>query len=332
MTTEITTEESVRDPGGVLARAVHWLVLTGNRHLIAAGLTLLTAGATFALVWVDLLAIGPSSLASTLLASGLASGTLTLITVALSINQLILSRVFGSPNELSDRLQGTRQLREEVREHAGDDRTPSDPASFLSMLAQTLQTKAEAFEAAVEDSSWDAPSEVYDYAHGIRNYGESIDDRIETKTALVDVLDIILGTEYAHNLIATEHVGNAFEDGLSEDAHDELGAIDDLLESLAVTRQFFKTLSLQQDLAHLSRIIAYTGFAAVGATVWLTLLYRSNSITIAESLFPFVFSAGIGVIVAPLSIFISYILRAATIARRTVSVGPFVPPEERSDS
>ncbi len=108
---DVSTEDSVRDPDGVGGRAIHWFVLSGNRHIVAAGFTLLVVAATFALVTADLLAIGPSSNAATLLASGIASGTLTLVTVALSINQLILSRVFGSPNGLSDRLQGTRELR-----------------------------------------------------------------------------------------------------------------------------------------------------------------------------------------------------------------------------
>jgi hypothetical protein len=331
MSRDISTEESVRDPGGPGARALHWLILTGNRHVVAAALAVLVVATTFVLIRVGLLAIGPSSTAGSLLASGIASGTLTLITVALSINQLILSRVFGSPDDLSDRLEGTRNLRERVRSHADADRTPSDPASFLSMLAETLQAKGDALADAVSTSDWDAPAEVTDYAEGIRNYGESIDDRIESQNALVDVLDVILGTEYAHNLIATEHVANAYGDEFSADAEDHLDAIDDLLEALAVTRQFFKTLSLQQDLAHLSRIIAYTGFGAVVVVFWLTLLYRSNSLTIARETMPVVFSLGLGVIVAPLTVFIAYILRAATIARRTVSVGPFVPPEEREN-
>lgn len=329
MSSDVSTEESVHDPDGLGVR--HWLVLTGNRHAVAAGLTVVVVVSTYLLIRTDMLAVGPSSLAGTLLASGIASGTLTLVTVALSINQLILSRVFGSPNELSDRLQGTRELRQTVRAHAGADRTPSDPASFLSMLAQTLQTRADALADAVAASGWDAPAEVVDYAEGIRSYGRSIDDHIEGRTTLVDVLDIIHGTEYAHNLVATEHVTNAYGDAFSEAAREELDAIEELLEALAVTRQFLKTLSLQEDLAHLSRIIAYTGFAAVIATFWLTLVYRSNDLTIARETMPLVFSLGLGVIVTPLSVFIAYILRVATIGRRTLSVGPFVPPEERSD-
>lgn len=331
MSADISTEESVRDPGGISSRTVHWLVLTGDRHLIAAGMILFVVVGTYVLIGADVLAVGRSSLISTLLASGLASGMLTLITVALSINQLILSRVFASPNELSDRLRRTRTLREQVRKHAGEDRAPTDPASFLSMLARTLSKKADDFANAVDDGDWDAPAEVLDYASGIRDYGQNIDDRIKNDSTLVDVLDVVIGTEYANNMAATEHVSNVHGDDFPGTVTAELEAIDNLLESLAITRQFFKTLSLQTDLARLSRIIAYTGFFAIGTTVWLTLLYRTDMVMIPETWLPVVVSLGFGVIVAPLAVFISYILRSATIARQTVSVGPFVPPSEDTD-
>lgn len=331
MSTDVSTAESVRGRRGPLGRFQHWLSLRGDRHVVAAGTTLTAVATTYVLIRAGVLAVGPSSYASTLFASGIMSGMLTLVTVALSINQLILSRVFGSPNGLADRLDGTRELRERVRTKAGLSTTPSDPATFLSMLARTLADQAETFESALDDAGWSGSDEVYDYARGIQRYGSNIDDHVEDGSTMVDVLDIVLGTEYAHNIVATEHVRNTYGDSLSERCADELSNIDDLLESIAVSRQFFKTISLQQDMARLSRLIAFTGFVAVGTTVWLTLLYRSNGLTIPASSFPVVFSLGIGVLATPLSFFIAYIVRAATIARQTVSVGPFVPPQERSD-
>lgn len=37
----------------------------------------------------------------------------------------------------------------------------------------------------------------------------------------------------------------------------------------------------------------------------------------------------LGIVVVPLALFSTYVLRAATVAHRTVSVGPFIPPEGR---
>ncbi|MFC6988794.1 hypothetical protein ACFQJD_08840 [Haloplanus sp. GCM10025708] len=85
--------------------------------------------------------------------------------------------------------------------------------------------------------------EAQDYAEGIATYGESISEKIESQTAIVNVLEVILGTEYARNMTATEHLQNEYNQ-FSPAAESELDAIDDLLEAIAVTRQFFKTLSL----------------------------------------------------------------------------------------
>jgi hypothetical protein len=332
MSDGVTTASSVRHVDGIGDRAMHWFVLVGNRIAVAAVLVAAVVVFFFTLTRAGALAIGPGSAAASAFASGLISGTVTLVTIALSINQLILSRVFGSPNELFDQLSGTRDLRRRIREHAGEPSVPNDPAEFLNLVAETLTERATRLGSASEDADHDQPRAVDEYASGIAAYGESISTKIESQTAIVNVLEVILGTEYARNMTATEHLRNAYGDRLSDAAEAELDVIEDLLESIAVTRQFFKTLSLQQDFARLSRVVAYSGLVALAASIAMALIYRPDSVTVPAGSLPLVFSLGVGVIVTPLAVFIAYVFRAATIARHTVSVGPFVPPEERSDS
>jgi hypothetical protein len=332
MSDDVTTASSVRSIDGVGERAIHWFVLGGNRIAVSGILVAAVVVLFFSLSQFGFLAIGPGSAASSAFASGLISGTVTLVTIALSINQLILSRVFGSPNELFDQLRGTRDLRRRIRDHADESAVPNDPAEFLELVAETLTERANRLGSALDGADSDHPHEVEDYAHGIAAYGESITAKIESQTAIVNVLEVILGTEYAQNMTATEHLRNAYGGRLSETADAELEAIDDLLEAIAVTRQFFKTLSLQQDFARLSRVVAYSGLVALAASIAMALLYRPDSVTVPAQYLPVVFSLGIGIIVTPLAVFIAYVFRAATIARHTVSVGPFVPPEERSET
>lgn len=327
----MSTASSVEDVDGFGKRALRWFVLGGNRIAVSLAVVTVVVLVTAGLIDAGLVAIGPDGTAATAFASGLVSATVTLVTVALSINQLVLSRVFGSPNELTDRLAGTRDLRRRVRNRAGEPSVPNDPAAFLELIAETLHERATRLGSAIEDSGWNPPAEVENYVDGIAEYGRSITGKVERGTSIVDVLSVVLGTEYAWNMTATEHLRNEYDGRLPEAAQAELDAIDDLLEAIAVTRQFFKTLSLQQDFARLSRIVAYTGFVALGVSLALALVYRTNSVTVPARYLPIVFSLGIGAIVAPLAAFIAYVLRAATIAYYTVSVGPFVPPAERSD-
>ncbi len=332
MSEDVNTARSVRSIEGPWNRAIHWIVLGGNRIAVAGLLVSAVVVLFFALVQLGLLAIGPGSSAASAFASGLISGTVTLVTIALSINQLILSRVFGSPNELFDQLDGTRDLRGRIRDLAEVPSAPNDPAEFLDLVAETLTERAERLVAAFDEEDVDPPNAVEEYADGIAAYGESITAKIESQTAIVNVLRVILGTEYAQNMTATEHLHNAYGDEIPEAAAAEIESIDELLEAIAVTRQFFKTLSLQQDFARLSRVVAYSGLGALAASIAMALIYQQGSVTVPIAYLPVIFSLGLGVIVTPLAIFIAYVFRAATIARHTVSVGPFVPPEERSDS
>jgi hypothetical protein len=330
MSEAASTASSVRSIEGVGERAVHWLVLGGNRIAVTGVLVGAVAALFFVLTRIGAVAIGPESAAASAFAGGFISGTVTLVTIALSINQLVLSRMFGSPSELFDQMDGTRDLRRRVREHAGESSVPNDPADFLGLIAETLTERANRLSSSFESSDG-TPGEAQDYADGIAAYGESISEKVASQTAIVNVLAVILGTEYARNMTATEHVRNEY-DQFSPAAESELDAIDDLLEAIAVTRQFFKTLSLQQDFARLSRVVAYSGLVALAASVAMALIYQPDSVTVPEPYLPLVFSLGLGVIVTPLAVFIAYMFRAATIARHTVSVGPFVPPEERTDS
>ena len=63
--------------------------------------------------------------------------------------------------------------------------------------------------------------------------------------------------------------------------------------------------------------------------VLLTLVYRTQSGSVVPSAWlPWLVTVGLGIIVSPLALLVSYVARVATIARYTVAVGPLVPPEE----
>ncbi|MXR40553.1 hypothetical protein GRX01_04220 [Halobaculum sp. WSA2] len=329
MASEPQTASTVREPDGVLERVAEWLLFGGDRRAVAACLVVAAAGTVWALVSVGLLAVGPDSSVAGVFGSGLTAGVVTLLTIALSINQLVLSRVFGSINVLVDRLDGSRELRATVESIAGVPSSPNDPGEFLSLIATTLSERAAGLRAPGGDADWDPPARAANTLDDIAAYGDSIDDHLEANQRMNDVLSVVLGPEYALNTAAIRHLRNEHAATIPEGVEAEFRAVDELLESIAVVRQFYKTIAIQQDLATLSRLLVYTGIAALASAVAVTLVYRTGSVTVPVSTLPLVVSVGIGVVVAPLALFVAYILRAATVARKTVSVGPFVPPKDR---
>lgn len=330
METDVSTSSSVRTVAdGPVGRLAFWVLVDGNRFAVSTGISAAVTLVFAALIVGGILDVGPNSGVATVFGSGLTSGVATLLTIALSINQLILSRVFGSPAGLSDRLQGSRDLRRRVQDIADEPTSPNDPAAFLSLIARTLRDRAAALETALDESTWDPPDEVDASVQDLIDYGANVDDQLEEHANIIQVLDAILGTEYAENMAAVERIRNVHADSLPASAQTELEAIDDLLESIAVTRQFLKTLSLQQDFGQLARVLVFSGFVAFVVVISLTLLYQRGSVTVPPAVLPPVISVGIGVILFPFAAFSAYILRAAVIARRTVSVGPFIPPQEQ---
>lgn len=118
-----------------------WILIDGDRRLVAAGLVLGTLLVLLVAVQLGIIAVGPESSMRTLLSSGITSGLLALITVSLSINQLLLSRVFGSPGEFEDRLSETLALRERIEEVGELPVSPNHPVSFLGVRQATHRSR-----------------------------------------------------------------------------------------------------------------------------------------------------------------------------------------------
>ena len=320
------------DGGSRDGGAKEWLLIDGNRFVVAGAMAGLAFVVIYGLSWLGWITLGTSSNVRTLLSSGIASGTLTLVTVTLSINQLLLSRMFGSVNDLDDRLDGSEGFRNRVRELAGRHSMPTHPAEFLSVVMETIRERGDRLRSDLDGS---LAGDFEPYLDALDGYaGDALetigDDTRAGKSGTAEVLSAILGPEYAENLRRTRHLQNQHAGALSDAARSELNDLRDLLEAVAVLRQFFKTLAIQQDLARLSRLIAYSGFGALLTTFALATVYEASSGAVIPSAWlPLVTSAGLAVIVLPLALLISYILRVATISRYSVSVGSFVPPEEQ---
>lgn len=273
--------------------ATTWLLIAGDRRLVAGGLVLSTLLVLLAAVRLGIIAVGPESSIRTLLSSGITSGLLALITVSLSINQLLLSRVFGSPGELEDRLSETIALRERIEEVGELPVSPNHPVSFLGVHGTLLTDRAATLASVgnvdddVEDGGDnDGDDEIVAFCGLLETYGEHLEGFSDDEPGTFDALAAILGSEYA-----------------------------DLL---------------QQDLAQLSQVVAYSGFVALVTTYLLTLVYHASSgATLSAGVLEWIAPLGLAVTVVPLAFLISYILRVATISRYTVSVGTFVPPEDR---
>lgn len=305
-------------------RAFWWLLVDGNRLVVAGCLVAGFVAALALCLEFRFVTVDYEGNVRRLFASGLTAGLLSLVTVTLSINQLILSRVFGAPNELGDRFDGTLSLQQSVERYIDDPVAPSDPAALLGAIGDALAKQASALPDRRSDGG---ETDLAEYREELGRYADDIRD-VQSGAETRAILSAVLSTGYATNFAATRRIA-ATRDDLSEDARDRLDAARELLRAVAVLRQYLKTIATQQQLARLSRLVAYTGVAGVATSMLLALVYNNSSgAVLPAGWLPPVVTAGFAVMVLPLAVLVAYILRVATVARYTVSAGPLVPPEE----
>ncbi len=310
--------------------AKKWFLIDGNRVVVASIFVIGTFLVTYGLTILGFITFRPESAVSTMFGSGIISGIFSLITITLTVNQMILSRVFGTINGLTDRIDGSLEFRHTVEDLAEQPTSPNQPDQFLVLIGETITERANAFETELDDANRVLKDDTDEYLSDVYAYAERVEG-VEGTEDTLQIVATLLGPAYAQNLTATDRLLRKYEGKFSEAARTELEALFELIKSVAVARQFFKTIAIQQDLAQLSRMLAYTGGPVLLGTFVVTTMYTTlPSTTVAQPVLAEVVSLGIAVVFIPLSILLSYILRAASIARYTVSVGPFIPPEEQT--
>lgn len=308
--------------------ALQWVLLSGNRVVVVAGLS----AAVFVLVLVlgaaGVVGVATASLVSSVFVASM-TGVFTLVSITISINQLILSRVMGSPARIDERTDAVDQFRATIASAADEPVTPPRPGAFLQVVAGTLRDRADALDAAVSDSpDPDLRADAADVAGRVRDDADRVDAAVERSSGrLVEVLLAVLDDSYSRYLHRVRSIRAAADDL----AVDERAALDDLASALVEmnrTRHYLKTLYIHEELARVSQLMLATGFASVGVGVLTILLYADGEPVVAGPVLLVVVSAAVAAVVVPLSVLVAYGLRLATVGRRTTTFGTFTPVEE----
>lgn len=305
-----------------------WFLLDGNRLVIAGGVVVLMLGLLVAaeqLGWIPMADTQPAYY----LLSSLIGGNITLITVVVSINQLLLSREMSSPGELESQIQNVIDYREGVEEHAGTI-APVHPLGFLELLFANTRREAQriggmTFGAVGEE----VRTEVDDTVEALTDHVdhvESILDASETNT--FKVLSVTLTTNYAHQINQIRRIRATDGDDLPETVMDALDNLIDHLQRVDIARQYFKSLYLQEELSSLSRVLLYAGFPAEMFLVVMLLGFTAEGITPLTRYSTVLMPVTISVAFTPLALLFAFIVRIATVTERTAATIPFTTPKQ----
>lgn len=309
-------------------RFIRWFVFGGSRPAVVGLLLLGVFLIYFVLGYGGYFVLTEGSRLMWLF-NGLVNGLLTLVTVVLAIEQLVLSEEFGSINDIYDQLESMSDFRATVAELTDETVTPIEPAAFLTALLRTLQDRATELRAEIpEDHS--VSREIENYTTDVIEQSEDVSHQLEKSSMTADLLLIMLSYNDSRLIHSGRELHTEHAASLPSSAASTLEEIQELLQRIDTTRQYFKTIYLQRELSHLVRLIIYSGSLATLISGLMILVYRPpTQTTLAPIVFFTLLSGAVVVTVAPLAVLFAYTLRAATIARKTASFGPFIPQEEQ---
>jgi len=311
-------------------------VLVGaDRWLLALAL----AGAVFASVVgvavvhpVDSLALLRSGDPVETLFQAFVGAIVTGVTLVLTLNQLVLSQELGAVGDQRERMAGAMSFREDVEDVLGMAAAPPEPSGFLRALVETSAARADDLVAAVGegDVDDDVVETVESYATSVRENATVVAESLEgAEFGTFDVVSAALDYNYGLKLYAARRLRNEHDDEWSEAA---LEAFDDLtttLELFGPAREHFKTLYFQWELVNLSRAILYAAVPALAVCTTMILFFDPGAPVVAGETFgvghaALVVALASTTAVFPFAILLSFIIRIATVTKRTLSIGPFV--------
>ncbi len=337
MASSETTDEMLESHGtemgthdSPLSQVREWVLVEGNRLAVATLLSLTVFALSLALYELGIIAfVNDDSI--TRLAGGMIAGTFSLVTLVVSINQLILSQEFASAGDARDQLEGVKEFRGEIAETAKVPAAPASPTRLLELLIEAIRDQARVLDDAVSGATDPETSElIRKYTNRVEESTSQTDETLEnTSFGTFTAVSAAIGYDAAWQLYAARHLRERYGDSLPEEA---VGSLDQLivaLEQFNAAREHFKTTYLQRELTRFSQLTIYMGVPAILSAMLLGFIYADfGGPTIGAVALPYVVSALVALVITPLSLLVAYILRTATVTRRTASVGPMLPQKD----
>ncbi|MFB6129887.1 MAG: hypothetical protein ABEJ28_03590 [Salinigranum sp.] len=324
------------DPGrsSLARRAVRWVLLTGNRYVVAGGM--------FLAVLAVLLLADPVPGASTRDAqpvfyvfSALLSGNLSLLTIVLAVNQLVFQRELMSPGTFRSQLDQIEHLRSEVAtaldRPAGT--LPRTPPEFVTAVVDAVNESLADLEAAAERTD-DEPlaRELLAFAESLSGQLREVESglgrqNLRTFDALMAVIDV----HFTRALSDAERIRHRYEASISREAWTALGDTVRRLEQLRITEAYVKSLYTQEGLSRLSLALLYIGIPSQATLILVLLAFAAPAGSVGPpGLSPPVIYLGVAVGLAPLVVVFAFVLRATAVAYDTATTSQFRTRDEPS--
>lgn len=304
-----------------------WLLTRMDRHVLAGTVSVAVFIALIALSTVapaPMRRVIDSSNALWWVFSPMITAIITAVALVVTFTQLVLSQELGAVGDQRERMQGAIDFREDVEPWLDVPTAPPDPASFLSELLESIRTRATGVETAVGEDAGDIREFASDVSENARKVRNDLED---AQFGTFEVVAASLDFNYSQNISEARRLLAEREGVLDEEAVSALEDIVTVLEFYGSTREHIKTLYFQWELINLSRAMLYASLPALLVALSMLLYVDTTGVTgttFAVDKIVWLVCAAVTVTLSPFVLLISYVLRIASVAKRTLAIGPFV--------
>ncbi|WP_336023328.1 hypothetical protein [Halobellus salinisoli] len=328
--TDISTANTMRERAGE-SRIKLWVLLHANRLLVSSVLT----SAVFVAFVIAVAVLHPPfsrQIESGDMIDTMFSTMITVIvtgtTLVVTIGQLVLTQENGPLGDQRERMASSMDFRDFTEELIGAP-SPADPSEFLRQIIGIAAQRTTALRESIgKNDDENLREEVEEFAESVTGNADTVRDQLEgAQFGSFEVVFAALNFNYSWKIFQVERLANEYEESLGEEEH---GLLDDLKTALSLfgpAREHIKTLYFQWALINLSQMILYAAVPAVavaGIMVAIVDVGTFPGSTLGFDHIILVVGGAFAVTLVPFMLFVSYVLRILTIAKRTLAIEPLI--------
>jgi len=249
-------------------------------------------------------------------------------TLVVTINQLVLSQETGPLGDQRQRMSDAMDYRTYAQDLLGGV-VPVDPSAFLAALVAEVERRSEVLDRIVAGDDEELERQVGEFVDSVHGNAEYAEDQLEgAQFGTFDVLFAALDYNYSWKIYEARRLRNEHEDAVTDETDDAFEGLIEVLKFFGPAREHFKTLYFEWELINLSRAMLYSAVPALVVVLGMILFVDNPGSIVGTTLgvenLVWVASAASTIALVPFMLLLSFILRIATVAKRTLSIGPFI--------
>jgi hypothetical protein len=249
-------------------------------------------------------------------------------TLVVSISQLVISQEDGPVGDQRQRMSDTLDFLAFTDELIGGT-TPADPSAFLgSIVDLTAERTRTLRDRLLDNSDEQVRTEAEEFTDSVIENATQVSEQLDGASfGTFDVLSAALNFNYSWKLHQVDRISTDHAAALDETDQERLQELKTALSMFGPVREHIKTLYFQWELITFSQRTLYTAVPAL--IVAGVMMATVDPVTIAGQTvgvanLTLVVGAAFAFTLTPFLLFVAYLLRILTVAKRTLAIGPLI--------